>query len=71
MPRVKDSEVNRPVFTVDEVVHIISRAKEVCSERELAFLAAASVYGLRREQDKIDRSIFEVHPFLSAWSGNA
>jgi integrase len=50
MPRVKDSEVNRPVFTVDEVVHIISRAKEVCSERELAFLAAASVYGLRREE---------------------
>ncbi len=50
MPKVKSSEVNRPVFTVDEVVHIISRAKEVCSERELAFLAAASVYGLRREE---------------------
>ena len=50
MPRVKDSEVSRPVFTADEVVHIISRAKEVCSERELAFLAAASVYGLRREE---------------------
>jgi hypothetical protein len=50
MPRVKDSEVNRPVFTADDVVYIISRAKEVCSERELAFLAAASVYGLRREE---------------------
>jgi integrase len=50
MPRVKDSEVSRPVFTADEVAHIISRAKEVCSERELAFLAAASVYGLRREE---------------------
>jgi hypothetical protein len=50
MPKVKDSEVSRPVFTADEVVHIISRAKEVCSERELAFLAAASVYGLRREE---------------------
>ena len=50
MPKVKDSEVNRPVFTADEVVHIISRVKEVCSERELAFLAAASVYGLRREE---------------------
>jgi len=50
MPRVKDSEVNRPFFTMDEVVHIISKAKEVCSERELAFLAAASVYGLRREE---------------------
>jgi hypothetical protein len=50
MPRVKDSEVSRPVFTADEVVHIINRAKEVCSGRELAFLAAASVYGLRREE---------------------
>jgi hypothetical protein len=50
MPKVKDSEVNRPLFTRDQVVHIISRAREVCSERELSFLAAASVYGLRREE---------------------
>jgi len=50
MPKVKNSEVNRPIFTTDQVVHIITKAKEVCSERELAFLAAASVYGLRREE---------------------
>lgn len=50
MPRVKDSEVNRPFFTADQVIHIIGRAKEVCTERELGFLAAASVYGLRREE---------------------
>jgi len=50
MPRVKNSEVNRPSFTTDQVVHIISRAREVCNERELSFLAAASVYGLRREE---------------------
>ena len=50
MPKVKNSEVSRPFFTMDEVVHIISRAKDVCSERELSFLAAASVYGLRREE---------------------
>jgi hypothetical protein len=50
MPRVKDSEVSRTVFTAEQVVNIINRAKEVCSERELAFLAAASVYGLRREE---------------------
>jgi len=50
MPKVKDSDVSRPVFTADEVVHIISKAKEVCNERELAFLTAASVYGLRREE---------------------
>ena len=50
MPKVKNSEVNRPLFTTDQVVHIITRAKDVCNERELAFLAAASVYGLRREE---------------------
>jgi len=50
MPRVKNSEVNRPIFATDQVVHIITKAREVCSERELGFLGAASVYGLRREE---------------------
>ena len=50
MPKVKNSEVNRPLFTRDQVVHIIGRAREVCNERELSFLAAACVYGLRREE---------------------
>jgi hypothetical protein len=50
MPKVKKSEVNRPLFTTDQVVHIISRARGVCNERELSFLAASSVYGLRREE---------------------
>lgn len=50
MLKVKDSEVSRPVFTVEEVGHIISKAKEVRSERELACLAAASVHVLRREE---------------------
>jgi len=50
MPKVKNSKISRPSFSVDEVVHIIGKAKEVCNERELAFLAAASVYGLRREE---------------------
>jgi len=64
MPRVKDSEVSRPVFTADEVVHIISRAKEVCNERELAFLAAAPVYGLRREEIgtlEVNDGVVKVH----------
>ena len=50
MPKVKNSEISRPAFSVDEVIHIISSAKEICIERELAFLASASVYGLRREE---------------------
>jgi len=50
MSKVKNSEISRPAFSVDEVVHIIGKAKEVCNERELGFLAAASVYGLRHEE---------------------
>jgi hypothetical protein len=50
MPKVKNSDVNRPSFNANQMIHIISRAREVCNERELSFLAAASVYGLRREE---------------------
>jgi hypothetical protein len=50
MPKVKNSEISRPAFSVDEVIHIINKAIEVCIERELGLLAAASVYGLRREE---------------------
>jgi integrase len=35
---------------MDEMRFLISRAKEVCSRRELAFLAMATTYGLRREE---------------------
>ena len=50
MPRVKSGDVYRPVLTVEEVGELIVKAREVCSERELAFLAVATVYGLRREE---------------------
>lgn len=50
MPRVRSSEVRRPVFSKDQMGFLIVRAKEVCSGRELAFLAMASTYGLRREE---------------------
>ena len=64
MPKVKNSEISRPAFSVDEVVHIIGKAKEVCNERELAFLAAASVYGLRREEIgtlEVNDGVVKVH----------
>lgn len=48
MARVRSSDVSRPRLRVDEIEYIIRRAKEVCSEREVAFLAMATTYGLRR-----------------------
>jgi hypothetical protein len=50
MPKVRRSDINRPRLSIGEVCNIVTRAKEVCSERELAFLAAATIYGLRREE---------------------
>lgn len=50
MPRVRRCDISRPRLSVDEVGKIVSKAKEVCSGRELAYLAAATIYGLRREE---------------------
>jgi len=50
MARVRRSEISRPVFSMEEMRLLIMKAKEVCSGRELAFLAMASTYGLRREE---------------------
>jgi len=50
LPKVRDSDVRRPVFSYREVCEIIERGKHVLSERELAYLALATTYGLRREE---------------------
>ena len=50
MQRVRVSEVNRPVFSYDEVCDMIRKGKEVLRGRELAYLAISTVYGLRREE---------------------
>ena len=50
MPKVRDSDINRPAFTREEVCSMIERAKQCCTARELGFLAFATVYGLRREE---------------------
>lgn len=50
MPKVKKSDVTRPQFEYDELCSIIRKCKEVCSPREIAFLALASTFGLRREE---------------------
>lgn len=50
MRKVKDSEVNRPIFEREEVEVMIRVGRKVLSGRELAYLALATTYGLRREE---------------------
>ena len=50
MPKVRDGDVRRPMFSHEEVCQMIRRGKEVLSGRELAYLALSSTYGLRREE---------------------
>jgi hypothetical protein len=50
MPKVRDGDVRRPIFSREEVCLMIRRGKEVLSARELAYLALSSTYGLRREE---------------------
>jgi hypothetical protein len=50
MPKVRDGDVRRPMFSHEEVCQMIKRGKQVLSVRELAYLALSSTYGLRREE---------------------
>jgi len=50
MPKVRDGDISRPILSHEEVCLMIRRGKEVLSERELAYLALSSTYGLRREE---------------------
>jgi len=48
MPKVRRCDVSRPVLSSEDVGIMIRKAKSLCSEREVAYLAAATTYGLRR-----------------------
>jgi hypothetical protein len=50
MPKVRDGDVSRPILSHGEVCQMIRRGKEVLSNRELAYLALSTTYGLRREE---------------------
>jgi hypothetical protein len=50
MPKVRDGDVRRPMLSHEEVCQMIRRGKEMLSERELAYLALSTTYGLRREE---------------------
>jgi hypothetical protein len=50
MPKVREGDVNRPILSNAEVYMLIRRGREVLSDRELAYLALSTTYGLRREE---------------------
>jgi len=50
MPKVRDVDISRPILSYEEVCQMIRRGKEVLSNRELAYLALSTTYGLRREE---------------------
>ena len=50
MQKVRDDDVSRPMLSDEEVYLMIRRGKEVLSDRELAYLALSTTYGLRREE---------------------
>jgi len=50
MAKVREGEISRPILSHEQVCMMIRRGKKVLSERELAYLALSSTYGLRREE---------------------
>jgi hypothetical protein len=50
MPKVREGDVRRPILSNAEVYMLIKRGKEVLSDRELAYVALSTTYGLRREE---------------------
>jgi integrase len=54
--RVKITDQYRPILTAKEVENLITKARKVCNDQELARLAVSTTYGLRRsENSKIDQ----------------
>ena len=50
MPKVREGDVSRPILSNEEVCMMIRKGKEVLSDRELAYLALSTTYGIRREE---------------------
>jgi hypothetical protein len=50
MQKVRESDVKRPILSNAEVYMMIRRGREVLSDREVAYLALSTTYGLRREE---------------------
>jgi len=50
LPKVREDDISRPILSNAQVYMLIKRGKEVLSDRELAYLALSTTYGLRREE---------------------
>jgi hypothetical protein len=50
MPKVRESDIKRPVVPAVDINNMIKRAKDCCNPDEIAFLCLSSVYGVRREE---------------------
>jgi hypothetical protein len=50
MPKIREGDVRRPMLSKAEVYMLIKRGREVLSDRELAYVALSTTYGLRREE---------------------
>ncbi len=48
MKGVRRNDINRPIFSKEEVCGMIERGKNVLLPRELAYLVLSTIYGLRR-----------------------
>lgn len=50
MPKVRESDITRPIFSFEDVSFMIRRGRQVLPARLLAYLALSTTYGLRREE---------------------
>ncbi|MFC1899613.1 hypothetical protein ACFLXP_04710 [Chloroflexota bacterium] len=65
MPKVKATDVNRPILDSEEIVRMIKEGKHVLDKQSIAYLALATTYGLRRGEmskmsDKFVRGVREL-----------
>ena len=72
MKKVQDSDVSRPILEPEDVVKMIKVGREVLDRRELALLALATTYGLRREEmcNTSEPVITDGHITISAIKGS-
>lgn len=50
MKKVRSEDINRTIFTKEQVISLIQMGRQLLDEKELSYLALATTYGLRREE---------------------
>ena len=49
-PKIREESIERPTFTIEEVMRLIEGSKTACDGQQRAFLAASTTWGLRRAE---------------------